>query len=301
MTDYFLNHDAILYRDAVAGTHVMPNSAVRRPVKSRLAARPAVAVEEREPRGARRRRETRSRLLGAALKLMAEKGMEGVAINEITEAADVGFGSFYNHFESKEAIYTALLEWVFDEFANAMESVLGEMSDPAEIIAVSVRYTVMRALREPVWGHFLVREGFSARSVDHGLGRRLVRDIRKGITAKRLNVADALMSFLVVGGTTLGAISIGLQLRAPQGQQSATLQQLDSDLDHLPERVAKTALEALGLGRAEAERIAYRPLPVLELPIQGGDSGGSQAPATLRPAQGPARRNKRGGPRSATG
>jgi len=39
---------------------------------------------------------------------MAERGMEGVAINEITEAADVGFGSFYNHFESKEAIYAVL-------------------------------------------------------------------------------------------------------------------------------------------------------------------------------------------------
>jgi AcrR family transcriptional regulator len=279
----------------------MSSSRARRPVKSPAAARSAVAVTEREPRGARRRRETRSRLLSAALKLMAEKGMEGVAINEITEAADVGFGSFYNHFESKDAIYTALLEWVFADFADAMERVLGETSDPAEIIAVSVRYTVMRALREPVWGHFLVREGFSARSVDHGLGRRLVRDIRKGITAKRLNVADALMSFVVVAGTTLGAISIGLQVRSAQGQQSATLQQLDSDLEHLPERVAKTALEALGLGRAEAERIAYRPLPALELPIQTDDSGGSQVPATPRAAQSPGRRNKRGSPRSATG
>ena len=95
--------------------------------------RPAVAA--REARGARRRRETRSRLLVAALKLMAEKGMEGAAINEITEAADVGFGSFYNHFESKEAIYAALLNWVFKDFADAMDRVLGEISDPAEVIA----------------------------------------------------------------------------------------------------------------------------------------------------------------------
>ena len=107
--------------------------------------------------------------------------MEGVAINEITEVADVGFGSFYNHFESKEAIYAAVMEWVFDEFANSIEAVLGEISDPAEALAVSTRYTVMRALREPLWGQFLVREGFSAGSIDRGLGRRLLRDIRKGI------------------------------------------------------------------------------------------------------------------------
>jgi AcrR family transcriptional regulator len=278
----------------------MSNSYARRPVKSRSAARSALAVAEREPRGARRRRETRSRLLVAALKLMAEKGMEGVAINEITEAADVGFGSFYNHFESKEAIYAALLDWVFKDFADAMERVLGEISDPAEVIAVSVRYTMLRALREPVWGQFLVREGFSARSVDHGLGRRLLRDIRKGIAAKRLNVADPLMSFVSVGGTTLGAISIGLQLGSPQGQQSAILKELGSDLEHLPERVAKMALEALGLGRAEAERIAYRPLPTMELPMPPDELRAGQVSAMPRAAQPAPRRNKRGSQRPAT-
>ena len=131
MNDHCVNYDESIYTDAsqLLGLPPMSNSSTRRPVKSRSATRPAVAVAvaEREPRGARRRRETRSRLLTASLKLMAEKGMEGVAINEITEAADVGFGSFYNHFESKEAIYAAVLDWVFKDFADAMERVLGEI------------------------------------------------------------------------------------------------------------------------------------------------------------------------------
>ena len=271
---------------------LMPNSSGRRTAKSSAApATPAVA--EREPRGARRRRETRSRLLEAALRLMAEKGMEGVVINEITEAADVGFGSFYNHFESKEAIHAALLEWVFKDFADAMEGVLVGISDPAEIIAVSVRYTMMRALREPVWGLFLVREGFSARSMDQGLGRRLLRDIKKGIAEKRLTVTDPLMSFAVVGGATLGAISLALQLGSKQPQQSATLMQLGSDLDHLPERAAKVALEALGLGRTEAEKVANRPLPTMELPQSELGSGGNEVAPTSRPAPQAAKGNKR--------
>ena len=91
---------------------------------------PAPAVEEREPRGARRKRETRARLLDAALRLMADRGMEGVAINEITEAADVGFGSFYNHFESKEAIYAALVSSVFEEFADSLDKVTEGLADP---------------------------------------------------------------------------------------------------------------------------------------------------------------------------
>jgi AcrR family transcriptional regulator len=225
---------------------------------------------------------------------MAEKGMEGVAINEITEAADVGFGSFYNHFESKEAIYAALLDWVFEDFANAIEAVLGEISDPAEIIAVSTRYTVMRALREPVWGQFLVREGFSARSMDQGLGRRLLRDIKKGIAARRLTVVDPLMSFASVGGATLGAISLGLQLGSPQGQQSATLKELGSDLEHLPERAAKVALQTVGLASAEAEKVAYRPLPTVQLQLSSNEPAGAQISSKINSAESAARSTQRG-------
>ena len=44
-------------------------------------------------RGARRRLETRARLVRAARELMARKGVGATSIQEITEAADVGFGS----------------------------------------------------------------------------------------------------------------------------------------------------------------------------------------------------------------
>src|SRR6516225_8009880 len=113
------------------------------PVKKTLA--PAAPDAQRESRGVRRKRETRARLLQAALRLMAQKGMEGVAINEITEAADVGFGSFYNHFESKEAIYAALMDRVFEDFADALDRLVRNVADPAEVIAISVRHTLLRA------------------------------------------------------------------------------------------------------------------------------------------------------------
>jgi hypothetical protein len=159
--------------------------------------------------------------------------------------------------------------------------VTGEIADPAEVIAVSTRYTIMRALRQPVWGQFLVREGFSPRSVDQGLGRRLLRDIRKGIAAKRLNVADPLMSFVAVGGTTLGAISVGLQFESAQGQESATLRELGANLERLPERTATMALEALGLSRAEAQKIADRPLPAVDVPLPAGGLAADQSSSKI--------------------
>jgi AcrR family transcriptional regulator len=249
----------------------MPNTSNRRTVKrpARVApASPVAASEEREPRGARRKRETRARLLDAALRLMAEKGMEGVAINEITEAADVGFGSFYNHFESKEAIYATLVDNVFEEFANTLDRLAGGVSDPAEVVAVSVRHTVVRARHDPVWGRFLIREGFSARTLSRGLGQRLLRDIGNGIAAKRFAVADPFIAFLAVGGTVLSAIAAELNFVAPGAPAADVLAELGFDGEHFPERTAAMLLQTLGLKRAEAERIATRPLPVVEAIVE---------------------------------
>jgi len=224
---------------------------------------PPSAVAEKEPRGARRKRETRARLLEAALRLMAQRGMEGVAINEITEAADVGFGSFYNHFESKEAIYAALMDFVFEDFADAIDRMVREVADPAEVIAISVRHTLLRARREPVWGQFLIREGFSARVLERGLGQRLMRDIQKGITARRFTTKDPLVTFISVGGTVLASISAELQFGSATGPQAAMVKSLGFSGDSLAERVAAVVLKTLGLERKEAEAVASRPLPVV--------------------------------------
>ena len=249
----------------------MPNTTNRRTVKRPTRAAPvapAAEPEEREPRGARRKRETRARLLEAALRLMAERGMEGVAINEITEAADVGFGSFYNHFESKEAIYATLVDSVFEDFADMLDRVVGGLSDPAEVIAVSVRHTVTRARRDPVWGRFLIREGFSSRMTSRGLGQCLLRDIGNGIAAKRFVVADPFMGFLAVGGTILSAIAAELNFVAPDAPAAGVLQELGFSGEYFPERTAAALLQILGLKRVEAEKVAARPLPVLEETVE---------------------------------
>src|SRR3954453_11880480 len=67
------------------------------------------ATENTQNRNSRRREQTRARLIEAATALFAKQGTERTRINEITELADVGFGSFYNYFESKDAIVDAVL------------------------------------------------------------------------------------------------------------------------------------------------------------------------------------------------
>jgi len=62
----------------------------------------------REPKGVgrreRRQRETRERIYRAALELFAERGFMETTVEEITEAADVGKGTFFNYFPTKEHV-----------------------------------------------------------------------------------------------------------------------------------------------------------------------------------------------------
>ena len=58
----------------------------------------------------RRAAETRVRLFRCALQLFAERGFPNVTVEDITEAADVGKGTFFNYFESKEHVLGVMAE-----------------------------------------------------------------------------------------------------------------------------------------------------------------------------------------------
>lgn len=70
------------------------------------AARRFATVGRRERRAA----ETRVRLFRCALELIAERGMANVTVEDITEAADVGKGTFFNYFASKDHVLGVMAE-----------------------------------------------------------------------------------------------------------------------------------------------------------------------------------------------
>jgi AcrR family transcriptional regulator len=72
----------------------------------RAAATPA-GGKRRVSRRERRRAEVRERLYSAALGLFAERGFLETTVEDITEAADVGKGTFFNYFPTKEHILAA--------------------------------------------------------------------------------------------------------------------------------------------------------------------------------------------------
>ena len=230
-------------------------------VKTRTGPEPGKTRPHGAPRTQRERREhTRARLLRAALELFAESDVEGVAINQITERAGVGFGSFYNHFESKPAIHEALIEQMFKAFGEMLRKATRSIEDPAEIIAISIRCTHRQAMKDPLWGQFLVRSGMATLGLGKGLVEYLHRDLKTGVESGRFAVSDMYTTILACSGALLATIAAELAVKGNREGRAAArvIGRRDSST---PERLVREILRSLGLTEQQARILAARPLP----------------------------------------
>lgn len=69
----------------------------------------------------RRRLETREKLYQAAMRLFAQRGFFETTTEEITEAADVGQGTFFNYFPTKQHVLTVLSEKQLEKVETARQ------------------------------------------------------------------------------------------------------------------------------------------------------------------------------------
>jgi AcrR family transcriptional regulator len=197
----------------------------------------------------RRKQRTRSALVKAAQQLIAE-GKTNVPVLEITQAADVGMGSFYNHFDSKEQLFEAAVADVLDAHGALLDVLTASIEDPAETFATSFRLTG-RLLRErPRESDILLANGPALLSSDRGLAPRALRDIKAAAAAGRFQIEDPELALAIAGGALLG---LGVLLRGDPDRDGA------SAADAMTENV----LRLFGLGADEAHAIGQRTLPEL--------------------------------------
>jgi AcrR family transcriptional regulator len=76
----------------------------------------------------KRRRTTRGALLAVAHGLIVERGYDAVSIQDITDQADLGRGTFYLHFKDKEELVWAIIQDEFEKGAAALEAGLRGLS-----------------------------------------------------------------------------------------------------------------------------------------------------------------------------
>lgn len=113
-------------------------------------ATPASAPSSRRQR---RSAEIRERLFRAALALFGTKGFAETTVEDITEAADVGKGTFFNYFPSKDHILLAFVEMQLAKLEAAVE----EARHTKEPLPAFLRTLGPRMTEEPTRNPAIVR------------------------------------------------------------------------------------------------------------------------------------------------
>lgn len=199
----------------------------------------------------RRKARTRAALVQAAQALIAA-GRTNVPILEITQAADVGMGSFYNHFETKDELFRAAVEDALDVLGAVLDELAEHLDDHAEVFARSFRLTGRMHRRAPELSKVLLHEGLSLAGSDRGLAPRARRDLKAAARAGRFpRVTDPDVTMTVVTGA---ALAIAQLLHDHP----------DRDDAQLTDQVTEDLLHMLGVPADEAHEICQRALPDLD-------------------------------------
>ncbi len=194
----------------------MNNSRVFRAV-NHSEAPAARTVPQPGGKGRRERRalETRVRLFRCALQLFAERGFQNVTVEEFTEAADVGKGTFFNYFATKDHVLGVMAEIQLGKVSEA----LAVVAHGKQSIHTVLHRMVLRLAEEPgrspdlaraMISSFLANEGVRAIIKRHMQeGRKLVAEVvaagqKRGEIDPRLNKEKAAAQFLqAMMGTVL--------------------------------------------------------------------------------------------------
>lgn len=194
----------------------------------------------------RKRAENRRKLVSAAAELMATLGLEGLTVTAVAERADLGAGTFYNYFRTREELITAVVHDALESMGQGLDALTADMEDPAEVCSVAMRHMIGVAVSDPLWGWLLVRLGVDQGELRSIIGPLHQRDVQLGIDTGRFTIPDLTIATAIYFGGLLATIQA----------------YLNGDISNDPGSVfAEYMLRAFGIGTREAREIAWRPLP----------------------------------------
>lgn len=212
-----------------------------------------LVTSEAHPIGRRDRRkaEARRRLLDAARQLIADGGVKGLRISDVTERADLGFGTFYTYFETKDALIEAVVAEAVTQLASTIGGAALEIADPAEAASVSYRRFLRFSVDEPQLARVLIeldRAGDIFESAINPWGRET---LERGRVTGRFDISDIELGLTSVAAAALAAIRAILAGRLDPGPTTES-------------SGAEMMLRAFGLEADAARSIAQKDLPPLE-------------------------------------
>jgi AcrR family transcriptional regulator len=198
--------------------------------------------------GLEKRERTRSNLIAAAYRVFSRKEADAVTIDEIIAEAAVARGTFYNYFQTREEVLTAVAAALSDEMNHSIWEQSAKIEDPAERMAIAMRQFLHQAIRDSTWGWVIVRCGLVAAPLSETIETGVTTDLEAGMRLQRFQVENKQAAIDLILGTGLMAMR--------------TILGGHSEPDY-PEQIAKLILKTLGVNEEEAHSIAFQVLEPL--------------------------------------
>lgn len=213
-----------------------------------LAAEADPATDAPLGRVARRRQKNLEALLQAGREVMGEKGIDAATMLEIAERADIGAGTVYSFFRSKDELAIAVLESLMTDLGNRIERVTDTFEDPAQVYAFGVRTLLDTCITDLRWRQLLTRSEKMAGAMFRQMGPFATRDLKNATRAGRFRIDDADLVWRMANHAIMG-----VALAVTQGEMPAT---------QVEDCVARI-LCMTGITLDEARDLAARPRPAL--------------------------------------
>ena len=200
-----------------------------------------------------KRGKTRQKLITAASDLIYDKGIEHISIQDVTEAAGLATGSFYNYFDNKNAITQAIIENFHNLFAECLSEVRNKLNDPAMRVSVTLKYYFVQARDNEAWRSFIISAGLSDTHILAQNPKECREDISAGKKGGRFRSENvAITQSLITGMVTY----VTLEIQRGNLASSA----INDTIRHV--------LRMLGLPDIAAKAFAEAPLAELSVPIR---------------------------------
>ncbi len=137
---------------------------------------PSTAAPRARPgRRERRHAEVRERLFRAALTLFAERGFHATTVEAITEAADVGKGTFFNYFPTKEHVLGVLAQIQLGKVEAAVKEARRSQAPVRSVLRKLLNALAEEPGRSPALFRSLIIAPQSSEAVREWMGQTLAR------------------------------------------------------------------------------------------------------------------------------
>lgn len=206
------------------------------------------STAKKEGRVARKQKRNLNALIKAAREIMTEKGVAATTMLEIAERADVGAGTIYNYFSSKDELAIAVIEELMYELALRIEEVTDTFEDPAKVYAFGLRTVLDTATGDVRWAQMLHRSEVIADAMFRKMGPFAIRDMRQASLAGRFEASNAELVWRLSSHALIGASLAITKGELPESSK--------------PQVIAKL-LCMTGLGIGAAVELAEHPRPML--------------------------------------